>query len=510
MGSADRSHKTWTLVVTCLGVPLVIASMIALNTALGDIAIATKASQGQLTWMVDGYTLAVACLLMPAGAIGDRYGRRGALLFGLAVFTIACIGPVVFSHPVQIIACRVLAGIGGAFVMPATLSMLTVAYPPEQRVRAIGIWAAVAGSGAVIGMLGSGVLLRYWSWQSIFWALGAAAASVFILTCTLSSSRDADAPPLDWLGAILVGSALIASVFGLLEAPSRGWNHPLVTGFLTLGLALAVMFGVVELKQPHPLLDVRLFTNREFSTGVATITVLFGATFGFFYLGVQYMQLIKGYSALHTAIAFSPFVIPLAALSAMSFWYLPRLGLRVVVVLGLAIMTVGFLGMLGLNQHSSYSDITWHAIVLSTGIGFCTAPTTAVIMKAVPDGKQGVASAVNDSAREVGAALGIAVAGSVLARSYSTALEPHLRGFPDVIKNPALNSLATALHTAGTLGPHSMGLAELSSAAFISAMHASALAMAVISGVAAVLLGVWAPRRESKSSRPGSASPHGA
>ncbi|WP_343577562.1 MFS transporter [Mycobacterium sp.] len=482
--------------------PLVIASMIALNTALGEIAIATKASQGQLTWMVDGYTLAVACLLMPAGAIGDRYGRRGALLFGLAVFAIACVGPVVLAHPAQIIAWRVLAGVGGAFVMPATLSMLTVAYPPEQRLRAIGVWAAVAGSGAIIGMLGSGVLLRYWSWQSIFWALGAAAAIVFVLTCTLTSSRDPDAPPLDWLGALLIGFALIASVFGLLEAPSQGWSHPLVTGFLAVGFALAVVFGVVELKQPHPLLDVRLFKNREFSTGVATIAVLFGATFGFFYLGVQYMQLIKGYSALHTAIAFSPFVVPLAGLSAMSFWYLPRLGLRTVVILGLAIMAVGFLGMGGLNQHSSYADITWHAVVLSTGIGFCTAPTTAVIMKAVPDGKQGVASAVNDSAREVGAALGIAVAGSVLARSYGTALEPKLHGFPEIVKGPALNSLATALHTADSLGPRSMGLAELSTSAFITAMHTAALAMAVVSAVAAVLIGLLAPGRETKTQVP--------
>src|ERR1700754_347866 len=175
---ADRSfagrskvRRGWTLVVACAGVSLVIASMVALNTALADIAVATSATQTELTWIVDSYTLLLACLLLPAGAIGDRYGRRTALLVGLAIFAVASFAPLVFSSPVQIIAARALAGAGAAFVMPATLSLLTVVTPPERRAKVIGIWAGVAGSGGVIGLLGTGLLLQFWDWQSIFWAL---------------------------------------------------------------------------------------------------------------------------------------------------------------------------------------------------------------------------------------------------------------------------------------------------------------------------------------------------
>src|ERR1700676_5199420 len=169
--SGSSGRRTWTLVVACSGVALVVASMTALNSALGDIAVATSATQTQLTWVVDGYTLVLACLLLPAGAIGDRYGRRGALLIGLFIFSLASIMPVWFDSPIQIIVFRAVAGAGAAFVMPATLSLLTVAYPKSERTKAVGIWAGVAGSAAVAGMLGSGLLLRYWPWQSIFWAL---------------------------------------------------------------------------------------------------------------------------------------------------------------------------------------------------------------------------------------------------------------------------------------------------------------------------------------------------
>src|ERR1700676_549235 len=205
--SGSSGRRTWTLVVACMGVALVIASMIALNTALGDIAVTTSATQSQLTWVVDGYTLVLACLLLPAGAIGDRCGRRGALLIGLSIFSLASVTPVIFDSPMQIIASRAAAGAGAAFVMPATLSLLTVAYPKEERTKAVGIWAGVAGSGAVVGMLGSGLLLHFFAWQSIFWALGGGGLLVLVLTLTVSSSRDSAAPPVDWLGAVLIGAA---------------------------------------------------------------------------------------------------------------------------------------------------------------------------------------------------------------------------------------------------------------------------------------------------------------
>jgi len=168
IGGSPRA-RTWTLTVACMGVVLVVASMTALNTALGDLAVATSATQSQLNWIVDGYTVALACLLLPAGAIGDRYGRRGALLIGLVVFSVGSMAPAMLHSPAQIIAGRAVAGIGAAFVMPATLSLLTVAYRKDDRTKAVGIWAGTAGSGGVLGMLGSGLLLRFWDCHAIFW-----------------------------------------------------------------------------------------------------------------------------------------------------------------------------------------------------------------------------------------------------------------------------------------------------------------------------------------------------
>jgi MFS family permease len=169
-----------------MGVGLVVGSMTALNTALGDLAVAISATQSHLTWIVDGYTLALACLLLPAGAVGDRYGRRGALLAGLVIFSLGPMGPAILHSPVRIIAWRAVAGVGAAVVMPATLSLLTVAYPKEQRMKAVGIWAGTAGSGGVLGILGSGLLLRFWDSHSIFWALGIVGVVIFALACTVA------------------------------------------------------------------------------------------------------------------------------------------------------------------------------------------------------------------------------------------------------------------------------------------------------------------------------------
>ena len=497
-----RQRRTWTLIVACMGVALVISSMIALNTALGAIAVSTSATQTQLTWVVDSYTLMLACLLLPAGAIGDRYGRRRALLIGLAIFSIASLAPVVLDSPVQIIASRAVAGVGAALIMPATLSLLTRVYPRDERTKAIGIWAGVAGSGAVVGMLGSGLLLRFWPWQSMFWALAGVGLLIFLLTLTVSESRDCHAPPVDWPGAALIGSAVAIFVYGVIEVPTRGWSDPVVYCCIAAGLVLAAVFGFVERRRRHPLLAVRLFARPDFTTGSATVMVLFLATFGFFYLLMQYAQLVRGYSPLQTALALAPLIVPVTMLSGFSFWYLPKLGLRLVVFLGLLMVAVGFLCIGRLDLHSSYVDLAWPLVVLSTGIGLCTAPATAAIMSAAPDGKQGVASAVNDTARELGAALGIAITGSMLAAQYTRSLTPRLSAFPEPLRCPATDSLAKAIEVSHRLGPQGDELTDVTRTAFLHAMQSSLFVMAVIIAVAAVLVGVWSPGRDGTRLRP--------
>jgi EmrB/QacA subfamily drug resistance transporter len=498
IGDLSARRRFWLLAIASMDVLMVITSMVALNSALPDIALQTNATQGQLTWIVDGYTLVLACLLLPAGAIGDRYGRRGALLVGLAIFTLASLAPVFLDSPMQIIIARAVAGIGAAFIMPATLSLLTAAFPKSERNKAVGIWAGVAGSGAVFGFLGTGILLHVWSWQSIFWAFTAAGLGMFVLTCTIASSRDESATPVDWIGAVLIGGAVAVFVFGVIEAPILGWSHPIVWGAMSAGIALAAAFAIVQLRRRHPLLDVRLFSRPDFATGSVGITFLFFANFGFFFVAMQYMQLVLGYSPLQTAFALTPLAIPVLILSATMHLYLPKVGLRVAVTLGLLFIAAGLLSMRTLGADTPYLHMAWPFLITAIGVGLCTAPTTTAIMHAVPDEKQGVASAVNDATREVGAALGIAVAGSVLAAQYHNALAPALAAFPEQVRGPALDSLAHALAVADQMGPEGERLTQLANDAFLQSMDLSLSILAVVLCVAAGFVALWSPGRDGR------------
>ncbi|BCI51828.1 MFS transporter [Mycolicibacterium litorale] len=501
IGGMSTRARHWLLTVACLDVLTVIASMVALNAALPDIALQTSATQSQLTWVVDGYTLALACLLLPAGAIGDRYGRRGALLTGLVIFGLASFAPVIFDDPVQIIVARAVAGAGAAFIMPATLSLLTAAYPKAERNKAVGIWAGVAGSGAVVGFLGTGTLLHFFEWQSVFWALTAASVGLLILTCTIRSSRDEHRTPIDWIGGALIATAVAVFVFGVIEAPAQGWLDPLVWGSMVAGVVLTVAFALVQLHRTHPLLDIRLFKRPDFATGAIGITCLFAANFGFFFVVMQYMQLVLGYTALQTAFALVPLAIPVLVLGATTHLWSPRIGLRAAVVSGLVLIAAGLLCMRTLEVDSSFFDLAWPLLIISAGIGMCTAPTTSAIMNAAPDDKQGVASAVNDTTREVGAAVGIAAAGSVLAAQYEHLLAPALGAFPEQVRGPALESLAQALEVAARMGPAGQVLSLEAQRAFLSAMDLSMTVLSVALLVAGVFIGLWSPGRDGRQLR---------
>ncbi len=501
LATLSRFGRFWLLTVAALDVLLVISSMVALNAALPDVAVETAATQTQLTWVVDGYTLVLACLLLPAGALGDRYGRRGALLLGLAIFAIASLAPTIFDSPLQIIIARAVAGVGAAFIMPATLSLLTAAFPKDERNKAVGIWAGVASSGAIVGFMGTGLLLQFFEWQSIFYAFAAASLVLFVCTCTIRSSRDESATPVDWIGAVLIGAAVAVFVFGVVEAPVRGWTHPVVWGCMAAGVALAATFAVVELRRRHPLLDVRLFARPDFTTGSVGITFLFFANFGFFFIAMQYLQLVLGYSALQTAWALAPLSVPIMALGATVHIFLPKMGLRLVVALGLFFLAAGLFSLRYLGAESAYIELLTPLLITSIGIGLCVAPTTSAIMNAVPTEKQGVASAVNDTTREVGAAVGIAVAGSVLAAQYTDALAPGLSAFPEQVRGAALESLANALAAAENMGPQGAGLANLAVTAFLDAMDRSLVVVAVSLLIAAVFVAIWSPGRDGRQFR---------
>ena len=355
IGDSARA-RTWTLAVACMGVGLVVGSMTALNTALGDLAVATSATQTQLTWVVDGYTLALACLLLPAGAIGDRYGRRGALLTGLVIFSLGSIAPAILHSPLQIIAGRAVAGVGAAFVMPATLSLLTVAYPKEARLKAVGIWAGTAGSGGVLGMLGSGLLLRFWDWHAIFWSLGIAGLVIFALACTVCIVARRRRPPsrLAWSGPDRRGGG------------DRGVRDP---GSAPSGLERLRWSGA-DLSPGGHRCGVRRSRiptgdNHFWMCGCSATPISPPAWQRSSFCSAR--PSASSISACSTSnrswathplrrrSAFGPFMVPLGIFSALSFWYVPKLGLRLVLFVGMLLMAVGFVCMQGLGPEFDVS-----------------------------------------------------------------------------------------------------------------------------------------------------------
>ncbi|WP_227982691.1 MFS transporter [Nocardia spumae] len=488
-------RRRWVVIVSCMSVALVVASMAALYTALPEIASATGATQSQLTWIIDGYTLALACLVLPAGALGDRYGRRIVMIGGLVIFALASAVPLLISGTGWLIGARALAGVGAALVMPSTLSLLTAGTPPDRRNVAVGIWAGTVGGGAVLGILGSGVLLWRWSWLSITLAMAVSGAVLAIAACTVPESHDSVRARFDPWGAVTGAAAVGLIVVAALEAPQRGWTDPFVLGTVVAALAVGTAFALVELRAEQPLLDVRLFALRGFGAGTASVAVQFLVSFGLFMLIVQFFQLILGYSPLLSAVAMAPMIVPMVALSVIAPWLAQRFGLRLPTTAGLVIVGIGLLCLSRLTADSTFVDVLWPLLIMSTGLGLSAAPATAAIVDGAPDDKQGVAAAVNDAAREMGAALGIALAGSVLAAGYSRRIGEIAASIPEPIRGPVTGSLAGALQVTERLGPQADPLATQAESAFAYGLHQATLVLGLFTLAVAAILGCWAPAR---------------
>ncbi|HEY3466741.1 MAG TPA: MFS transporter [Amycolatopsis sp.] len=473
-------RRAWTVGVMCTAVGLVIAMVTIVNAALPALASGTGATQAEQTWIVDVYTLVLAALVLPAGAVGDRRGRRGVLVAGLLVFAAGCAAPVFLATPFWLVAARAVTGLGAAMIMPATLSIINASFPPERRGRAIGIWAAVAGVGGLGGLVLAGVLLRHFSWHSVF--LGPAALSVVLVAASLTvpTSRDGHPRRFDLLGAVLGAAAIGAVVFGILRVADLGWGHGLVLGSIAGGLVLAALFVVHELRTEAPLLDVRLFGDAAFATGSVSVTVQFTAAFGMFYALAQYLQLVRGYSALDSGLALWPVAVSLFPLSLASAPLVRRFGLRVVTCAGLAVVVAGMVLIGALDADSGYPELAVAVCVLGAGIGVTAPAATSAILDNVPPSQYGVASAVNDATREIGAALGIALVGSVLSAAYTDSVRTATAALPPAAREAAEGSLAGALAVASTAGPAGGSVAAAARDAFTRGMGISMLALAVL------------------------------
>jgi EmrB/QacA subfamily drug resistance transporter len=471
------NHRA-VLAVTCLALATVVSAVSSLNVALPSLAQSLRAAQTQLTWVIDAYALAFASLLLLGGAIGDRYGRRRALLVGLSVFGVGSVAATMASSAGQLIVVRGALGLGAALIMPATLSTITSTFPLEQKARAIGVWAGVAGGSAVLGLLSSGLLLEWWSWRSVF-GLNIALAVVAIVGVTrvVPESADPAAPRLDLVGAAFTVVGLGAIVYSIIEAPDAGWTSVRTVVGIVTGAAVLAGFVRWELSRPNPLLDPRLFRRPAFAAGTVSITLQFFAFFGFIFLVLQYLQLVQAESPLVAAVSLLPMAVTMMPSARVAPRLAARLGARPVGLVGLALAAAGLLVLSRLDGGSGYWLLLAGLLPLGAGMGLAMTPATAAITGALPAAQQGVGSAVNDLARELGGALGIAVAGSVLQVTYRGHLR--LAGVPAPVAEQARTSLALADRIGGSV-------AQQAQAAFGSGLQAALLAAVAVMAVAFV------------------------
>lgn len=491
-------RRTLILVVVALALMMVVSAVSGLNVALPDLSAATGASQTQVIWIVDAYTLVFVGFLLPAGALGDRYGRKGTLLAGLLLFGGAAAGALAVSSPTALVALRAVMGLGAAAVMPSTLSVITTSFPPEEKGRAVGVWVGVAGGGAVLGLLASGVLLEFFSWNSFF-ALNVVLAGLALLGTVLiiPTSRDADAPRLDPVGALLSLFAAVGIVLGIIEGPDRGWADAVtVTGF-AVGTAALLGFVGWELRREQPMLDVRLLRLRGFGAGSAVITVQFFGSFGLFFIILQYLQYVADLSPLRAALALVPLPVFLIPIARNAPRIAGRVGPNRILPLGL-LLSAGGLGVLTtLTAHLVYWHLAVGLALFGAGMGLAGTPATAAIVSSLPESKQGVGSAVNDLSRELGSALGIAILGSALSAGYRSGVAGATRGLPPRAAEGAQSSIAFVKGASGALahyGPRGQHLLDAAQRSFVDAAHTAFFIAIGALVCGAVFAAVRAPR----------------
>ncbi|MGH9077988.1 MAG: MFS transporter [Acidimicrobiales bacterium] len=423
--------------VMVLAVVLVAAFAINLDTTIVNVALPSLnrqlgAGTSSLQWVVDGYNLAFAALVLAGGNLGDRYGRREILAAGLALFGAASAVSALCSNVDELIAVRLATGAAAALIFPTTLSIITNIYPERRaRARAIGAWGAVAGVGVAVGPVAGGALLdRFW-WGSVFLAMvPAAAAGLLGALVVVPPSRAPGRPPLDRGGLALSALALGALVYTVIEAPSHGWASGRSVAGFGLAAVVFVVFGWVERGRAAPMLDVRLFANPRFSAASGSVTVAYFALFGFIFLITQYFQQLRGYSPLGTGVRVLPVAASVAVGSVAGAKLAVRIGNKSVVALGLLLLAAGFAWISRAGALLGYDVMAAQMVLVGTGMGLTGAAATESIMGVVRPDQAGAGSAVNDATREVGGTLGVAVVGSV----YSSLYLHHLssRSLPQV------------------------------------------------------------------------------
>jgi EmrB/QacA subfamily drug resistance transporter len=493
------SRRWWILAVLCTSVFVVVMDGTIVNVALPTFAIELGASTSQLQWIVDAYLLVFTGLLLAAGTLGDRYGRRGMLAAGLVVFAMTSAWAAVVDTPQALIYVRGAMGIGAAMVFPATLALLTnVFIDPRERAIAIGMWSGVSGVAVAAGpILGGWLLEDYW-WGSVFLInLPIVVVVLAGIVLVVPESRHLDAPRLDVGGVVLSIAAVGVLILTVIEAPVWGWT----SGRTAIGLAgtvvLLTAFVRWELRAAHPMLPVRIFRNMRFTAASVAVTSAFFGLFGFIFLITQYFQLIRGYSPLEAGVRTLPVALSIALAAVLAPRIVERIGTTVVVASGLGLMTAGFLWVSTASAVTPYGEIVGQMILLGLGLGLTTAPATESIMGSLSRDMAGVGSAVNDTTRELGGTLGVAIVGSTFNSTYIGALADSavVASLPAQAQAVTRESIAAAGTVAAQLGDAAPAYLTEVGDAFLAGLGIACLVVAGATAAGAIVVARFLPAR---------------
>jgi EmrB/QacA subfamily drug resistance transporter len=484
-----RHRPALILATVCAALTTITTNLSVLNIGLPTLARQLGASNSGLEWIVDAYALVFAGFLLAAGSLGDRVGRKRVMITGLAIFAVSSALAALTHTSGQLIAARGVMGLGAAFIMPMTLSILTDVYPSEAGLRrAIGVWAATASAGAVVAPVLAGVLLSAFWWGSLFLINVPLALLTLLATAVLvpesAPRRDGT---LDWPGVCLSIVFSAGLVFALIEGPDLGWSDPVVVSTLVLTVVALAAFCFLELRSPDPLIDIRCFRIRGFSVGSGVVALQYFIGFGVGFLVTQYMQLVLGLSPLRAGLAVAPSALVVMFSAPIGVRAFGRFGARVVTTTGLLIAAAGAFSMSLVGVNSPVGFIIGSLVLLNLSIGLMAPGTTSMVMSSVPPERAGMASGTQSTTRQLGGALGVAVLGSILAARYSSQLA-HAVGTTQAVRYlpQARRSLAEALGAAPPGSAVERILAHLAKEAFVNGMHIATTLTAIIATVSAV------------------------
>jgi EmrB/QacA subfamily drug resistance transporter len=507
-----RNHPMAALAVICFSAFVISVDATIVNVALPTLSRELGADTAQLQWIVDAYTLVMSGLLLSAGSLSDRYGRRGWLSLGLALFAITSGVAAQVNSADALIAARAAMGVGAAVIFPTTLGLITNIFTdPIPRAKAIGLWAAMVGVGVAVGPISGGWLLEHFWWGAIFLVnIPIAVVAIIGGILFIPTSRDPAAPRVDIPGLLLSAAGITTLVYTVIQAPTWGWTSARAAGGFTLAAVVLAGFALWERRTAHPMLDVSVFANRRFSGGSLAVTAGFLTLFGFIFVITQYFQFIKDYTAFQSGVRLLPVAVSIALASILGPRLVERIGTTAVTAGGLAVFAAGLAWASTADAATPYSQIAAQMLLLGGGLGLTIAPATEAIMGSLPADKAGVGSAVNDTTRELGGTLGVAIAGSIFASVYSG----HLGSASELAGLPADamgRSMALAYKVVGQLPAEQASRVRAAvNHAFLDGLQVSALVCAGIALAAAVAVARLLPSRIGEiagPSRPPSVEP---